>query len=148
MRPSASDIEKFLYSVDATFPVPLSQKQDLKDLAIKFWEKGTLCLAWENNEICSMVAGYTDNILNNKAYISVVATLDSARGQGYASRLIEEFIAIAEEKHIEAVHLYTDRKNIPAIRMYLKLGFEEWQISEEPRPDDMHLICFLAGKRG
>lgn len=148
MEPSINDIKTFLCRVDEKFPVALSQKQDIEDIARKFCEKGTLCLAWENNEICSMVAGYTDNILNNKAYISVVATLDGARGRGYASRLIEEFIAKAEEKHIEAVHLYTDRKNIPAIRMYQKLGFEEWQISDEPRPDDMHLIRFLAGKRG
>lgn len=148
MKPSVNDVERFLYKVDKSFPVPLSQKQDLGALARKLWEKATLCCVWENNEICSMVAGYTDNVLNNMAYISVVATLDSARGQGYASRFIEEFIAIAEEKHIQAVHLYTDRKNIPAIKMYQKLGFEEWKVSDEPRPDDMHLIRFLAGKRG
>ncbi len=147
IRPSVSDIENFLYKVDKSFPVPLSQKQDLSSLAQKFWERATLCVAWQDG-ICSMVAGYTENTVNNMAYISVVATLERAQGKGYASRLLREFIRIAEKKQQAAVHLYTHRENILAIKMYKKLGFVECMAEDESRRNDMHLIYDISGKRG
>lgn len=97
----------FLQKVDQTFPIPLSQKQDLNCLAKKISEKATICVELENEEICSMVAGYTDNVINNIAYISIVATMLDAQGKGYASKLVKEFIEVAKEKQLQAVHLYS-----------------------------------------
>ena len=107
-------IESFLTKADKSFPVPLSKKQNLSEFAIKLSEKATLCIKEENGEIVSMVAGYTESLENNIAYISVVATLENARGKGYAKASVKEFIEICRQKKINAVHLYTVSSNISA----------------------------------
>ena len=136
-------LESFLRKVDHDFPVPLSNKQDLSAYASKLLAKATLCVAMEEDEIVSLVAGYTRNLPDNRAYIAVVATLPRGRGQGLAPKLVQEFLDICKERHICAVHLYTAQTNTPAVMMYEALNFHKLLIADEPRPNDVHLICYL-----
>ena len=136
-------IEEFLRKVDYDFPVPLSQKQDLSELAKKFFEKATICAEVYDGIIVSMVAGYTENIINNSAYISVVATLEKSRGKGLISKLIKEFTLICMKKGISSIHLYAVPSNTIAIRTYYNLGFEKLELEKEPRPEDIHLIYYI-----
>lgn len=133
----------FLEEVDRYFPVPLSQKQNLENLVDKFIENATICVEIENNEICSMVVGYTNNVVNHMAYISVVATRYEYQGQGRALKLVREFSEIALAEGLIAVHLYSDSRNEAAIRMYERIGFERYVVPNEPRPKDAHLILKL-----
>lgn len=137
---NVSKIEEFLSSVDKLFPVPLSEKHNLTEFATKLAEKATICSACENGKIVSMVAGYTENIIDNIAYISIVASLPSTQGKGYATSLLKKFIQICNEKSINAVHLYTAKTNSVAVKMYEKLGFVKWTLPNEARPADLHLI--------
>ena len=137
------DIEMFVRGVDNSFPIPLSRKQDLKQFAHKLYEHATLCAEYEDEKIVSLVAGYTENVLENRAYISVAATCAEARGKGYASKLIKEFIDICRQKDLDAVHLYAVPSNVTAVNMYKRLGFEEWVIENETRPNDLHLIYYI-----
>ena len=136
-------IEEFLNTVDEYFPIPLSQKQNLKALSLKLYEKGTVVTREENGKIVSMLAGYTDNLENNLAYISVVATEKNAQGKGYSKALLNEFLQICKDKGVSAVHLYTTKGNATAIRLYESVGFVEYKPDNEPRPDDLHLICYI-----
>ena len=144
MTPSVEEIELFLEAVDPHFPTPLSKKQDLRSFAIKLFDKATLCCKFNNGKISSMVAGYTDNLNENIAYISIVATLSEYRGRGYATSLVNDFIAICKRKNIDAVHLYSVSSNISAMNMYRKLGFVDYVFDNEPRPDDAHLIYYIG----
>ncbi len=130
----------FLKKVDNTFPVPISEKQNLLKYAEKLLKKATLCCKFEDEEIVSMVAGYTDNLTDNIAYIALVVTVEEAQGKGYAKKLIEEFINSCKEKGIMAVHLYTHPTNEKAIKMYKGLGFGICVPENERRPNDVHLI--------
>ncbi len=76
-------------------------------------------------------------------YISLVAAVKEARRKVISSRLISEFLEIAQEKKLKYVHLYTDKTNKGAIEMYRKLGFSCYHPIDEPRPDDIHLIISL-----
>ena len=143
MQITSTQIENFLREVDRYFPVPLSRKQDLHDFSLKLHQKATLCYELSNGEIEAMVAGYTENLVGNVAYVSVVATRKSSQGKGLASKLIKEFIAVCKEKRSGAVHLYTDKSNVAAIKMYRKIGFSDWILQDEPRPDDIHLIYYV-----
>ena len=136
----------FLLEADETFPVPLSQKQDLKAFAQKLMDRATLCAIWEDNRIVSLVAGYTENVQNNMGYMSIAATLPAARGKGYAAALVRSFLEKAGEKKLDGVHLYAVHENLPAMRMYEKLGFVPYQVAEEPRPNDAHLVYWLRNK--
>ena len=140
---SSQKINTFLKKIDSYFPVPLSQKQDLELFSQKLFEKATLALKWEENEIVAMVAGYTENLCNELAYISVVATVKEAQGRGYSKENILEFLEICKDKGIKAVHLYTTKNNMPAIKLYKKIGFVEYIQENEPRKEDLHLIYYL-----
>lgn len=139
-------VERFLRAVDKTFPVPLSERQDLTDFAKKLIEKATICTKTADGEIVSLVAGYTENTTENMGYISVVATKEEYRGQGLAKELLREFIDVAEAKGLSAVHLYAVPENTAAINMYENLGFEPYIVKGEPRPDDAHLIYYIGDK--
>lgn len=132
----------FLLKVDKAFSVPLSHKQNLTFFADKLMEKGTICAKVRNNEILSLVAGYTDNVINNQAYISLVATISAMYGRGFAKKLVKDFVE-ANDKSLDFVHLYTVATDIAAVSMYRILGFVEYKAENETRPDDLHLILKL-----
>lgn len=147
MRITSEQIERFLVSVDTLFPVPLSAKQDLHALSQKLCERATLLCELDGEDIVAMVAGYTENVIENRGYISVVATLPSAQGKGYASSLVRRFLALAKEKGLCGVHLYTHATNLGAIRMYERIGFVRYAAADEPRPEDIHLIYNLTEEK-
>lgn len=134
-------LTEFLKAVDQDFPVPLSQKQQLSQYAAKLHSCATLCTECRDGRILSIAAGYTDNTVDGLGYISLVATLAEARGQGHASR---QFLDIARTKGLRGVHLYAVASNEPAVRMYRRLGFTEYHPLNDPRPDDLHLIHYFA----
>ncbi len=143
---SLSALREFLDAVDHCFPVPLSQKQNLDSYAEKLLAHGTLCgtMSTGGGHILALAAGYTDNVHGNLGYLSMVATLEEARGCGYASRLVTQFLEIARDKGLDGVHLYAVASNEPAVRMYQRLGFVEYHPQNEPRPNDLHLIYYFA----
>lgn len=134
---SVDMIRAFLSEADRTFITPISQKKNLEEYAEKLFEKATICAKCENDRILSMLAGYTDHVEGNKAYIALVATLPEAQGKGYATALLGEFIEICKKKKLDAVHLYSE--NNAAIRMYRNIGFVDWKKDDETRTET-HLI--------
>lgn len=140
-QPTLAQLEAFLREVDGDFPVPLSQKQDLSAFAQKLMEKGTLCCVMEDDRILAMAAGYTRNLSENLAYLSVAAVLRSHRGRGLGAKTVQSFLQCSREAGAVGVHLYAVADNAPAMAMYRRLGFTLWQRETEPRPEDAHLIC-------
>ena len=142
-----SQIEEFLREVDSMFPIPISQKVDLHEYACKLYNRADIRTVLENNKIVAMAAGYTENVIENRGYISIAAVLPEARGRGYGKKLIGEIMNIAENKGLDAVHLYAKSSNKPGVRMLHSLGFTEWHIPDEPRPDDLHLIYYFERQK-
>lgn len=44
---------------------------------------------------------------------------------------------------INAIHLYAVETNVSAVKLYRQIGFTHYSCINEPRPDDLHLICHL-----
>ena len=137
---SAEEIESFLRDVDKDFPIPLSEKTDLKEDALKLQERATLFVERAEGTIVSMVAGYTNDSQDGLAYIAVLATKKECRGRGLAEKLLQKFLSECKEKGFKAVHLYAVKENEKAVALYQKLGFEEYFPANEQRPNDLHLI--------
>lgn len=141
-------IYNFLLSVDKDFPVPLSDKVNLSGYVDKLLRNNATIVCREyDGKIVGSVIGYTDNLSDNMAYISIVGVLNEYRGKGIANQLILEFLNICESKKIDAVHLYTHNTNNSAIRLYDKLGFNRMNNDneDESRKDDVHLILKIGG---
>ncbi|MBE5777390.1 MAG: GNAT family N-acetyltransferase [Clostridiales bacterium] len=145
-RITRENLLRFLTEADRTFPVPLSEKQNLQTFADKLMELATLCVRFDGDSIVSLIAGYTENVQNGMGYMSVAATLPVARGKGYAAALVQEFLQTARDKKLRGVHLYAVHENLPAMRMYAKLGFVPYVIENEPRPDDAHLVYWFENE--
>ncbi len=142
-KPSPIQIYEFLKLVDKDFPVPLSEKTDLKEYADKLYNRGTVFTYEDKGRILAMVAGYIENSVDNLAYLAVLAALPETRGQGISKKLVTKFIEKSKEKELKAVHLYAVRENIPAMNLYKGLGFEELHLENESRPNDVHFIYYL-----
>ena len=146
MEPNREQLLDFLAAVDADFPTPLSSRTALPAYADKLLQFATLCADMENGEIRALVAGYTDNLPGDMAYIALAATRRAHRRQGHARRLVRAFLEICAQKEIPAVHLYTDPSNAAALALYRSLGFEPYRPEAEPRPADSHWIYRLKGE--
>lgn len=133
-------IEEFLRSVDKSFPVALSERVDLHEFSQKLCTYATICTEEAGGKVLSMVCGYTDNVIENRGYISIVATRKEAAGKGYAKKLLGEFLEIARKKGLSAVHLHVVPNNTRAVGLYKSVGFSEWTPENEPHPEDLHLI--------
>ncbi len=140
-------IYDFLLAIDKDYPTPISDKVELFSYSEKLYEKAHVNTVIKNNKIVSLVAGYTENITNNIAFIALVGTLSDYRGKGYAQKLINEFIYDCRKLKINGIHLYAVKENTAAISMYEKIGFEAYIINDEPRPNDEHLVYWIKEKK-
>lgn len=136
-------ILRFLIKVDHLFPVSLSEKKRLSELAGVFMAYGMMGMVKEGDKIISLCAGYANDNLTRLAYISVVASLPEYAGKGYGKVAVRDFITKAINNGMKAIHLYAVKDNTPAIRMYENLGFIDYIVEDEPRPEDRHLILYL-----
>ena len=139
---------RFLEEVDAEFPIPLSSKVEIRELAEKYYEKAALCCRCEGDRIIAMVAGYIKNTPDQMGYISLVATTGDARRKGYSCALLREFLELAKAEGLKAVHVYTHETNIRAVGMYRKVGFVDYSPADEPWPKDYHFIYYLDSSVG
>lgn len=109
-------------------------------LASKFEKCGTVSYVRESGKIVAICAGYTNDQEQQWGYISVVASLPEYTNKGYGKIAVQGFIEKAKDAGMKAIHLYADRENEAALNMYEKLGFVDWILPNEPRPEDKHLI--------
>lgn len=62
--------------------------------------------------------------------LSKMAVTDGYKGLGIGKKLMEHCFKIAAEKHIDKLIIYSNRKLIPAISLYEKVGFQEIPVEE------------------
>lgn len=138
-----SQLYAFIQSVDMLFSKPLSQRVDLLEYSQKLFNKATLCYILQEGKVIALTAGYTQQLLGSMAYISLVATLPENQGAGLACETVTQFIKTCRNMNLSAIHLYTTHDNEHAKHLYEKLGFRQWNIETEPRPEDLHMILYL-----
>lgn len=126
---------EFLYEVDSLFPIPLSQKTNIQQLAEKLLEKGTVLAIIEKEKIVGAVGMYANDVVTKTAYMSVLAVVPAFSSKGIATKIITDAFYHARNAGMEKVYLYTHKTNAGAIALYKKLGFNA---QEDPcRPEDI-----------
>jgi len=76
-----------------------------------------------NNEILGTVSLL--KIDNTTFELSKMAVSDKAQGLGIGNKLLVHCLAVAEERNIKRLFLYSNTKLLPAIHLYEKFGFVE-----------------------
>jgi len=64
---------------------------------------------------------------NGKANVAIVDSVETKigfRNQGFATKLMERILRIAEYHNVDSVELVVNHDNEAAIRLYEKVGFE------------------------
>ncbi|KIO53142.1 GNAT family N-acetyltransferase [Flavobacterium hibernum] len=84
---------------------------------------GMIFYAKYNNEILGTVSLL--KIDNTTFELSKMAVSDKAQGLGIGNKLLVHCLAVAEERNIKRLFLYSNTKLLPAIHLYEKFGFVE-----------------------
>ena len=71
--------------------------------------------------------GYGQVILNKSKYTIVnLGIIKEHRGMGYGEELLKYLINLCVYRNIGEIYIRVDKKNIPALNLYTKLGFREY----------------------
>ena len=132
----------FLKKVDSSFPIPLSQKQDISMFLNKACKYGEIYAFFENGIIVAAVFFYANDIISKTSYISVLAVLSEYYGNGFATALVKKAILVSKQQEMKKIRLYTHKTNISAISLYQKIGFKPH--SDDNRPDDILFVLNLG----
>ncbi len=105
-------------------------------------------VAEDSGELIGYIGAYS---VIDEGYITNIAVLPEHRRRGIAKRLLESLITEAKEKEMSFLTLEVRAGNMPAIRLYEKLGFERVGVRRgfytEPCEDAHLMTLFLRKER-
>ena len=123
---SNNNLEKcvieFLKKIDSLFKIPLSQKINLDEYSKKLIRYADVFLAFDNESIVGIFAGYNNDKVFKISNISVLGVLNEYQGKGIARKLINNFLKLAEEKKMKKVKVSTI--DMRALNLYKSLNFK------------------------
>lgn len=118
------------------FEMSIKDYEQIKDILQieydEFWTSGILKNELENKDSKYFVAKNDNNILGFAGIwfspvdcqITNIVVKKDSRNQGIGSLLLEKLIEIAKETEFDVLGLEVNEKNVPAIKLYEKYGFE------------------------
>ncbi len=78
------------------------------------------------------LAGFAEfKIVEGEADLQMIALKKEYQNKGYGKLFLSKLINELKEKGIEYVYLEVSEKNLPALKLYEKLGFEKLEIREK-----------------
>lgn len=89
---------------------------------------GFIFYAKYNGEILGTVSLL--KVDNTTFELSKMAVSDKAQGLGIGNKLLVHCLAVAEERNIKRLFLYSNTKLLPAIHLYEKFGFVEISLED------------------
>lgn len=87
----------------------------------------------DNNNVIGAIGG---TVLVDHIDISIVITKKEYLGNGVASSLLNQLLSYCKKENIEKVFLEVRQSNIPAIKLYEKIGFEKISIRKKYYADN------------
>lgn len=120
---SVEQIYEHLAACNDNFMPPLDSKVELREYADKIRGKAFTFEAWSEEILVGLVASYLNDSQSGAGYISNVSVHQDFLGIKVASQLIKMCFKKALTKGMQCVDLEVASANIPAIRLYNKLGF-------------------------
>jgi ribosomal protein S18 acetylase RimI-like enzyme len=122
-RSSAAEVFIHLLHVDTMFEPALSSRVDIWAYAQKLHQRAVRFEAWLGEELVGLVASYCNQPERVMAFVTSVSVWPECQGQGIAGRLMR--LCIEHERCLGflQIELEVDQRNLPAVALYQKLGF-------------------------
>jgi ribosomal-protein-alanine N-acetyltransferase len=118
-----ADLDFILEVENLSFPKPWSRLAFLNELAAE--NSGVYALKSEDIGSRSELVGYVClRLILDEMHILKIAVAPQWRRRGAAAHLIEKSMAEASRRHISKIMLEVRPSNHPAVRFYLKSGFQ------------------------
>lgn len=118
-----ADIRAHLLRADAAFKPALSSRVDIRSYAQKLHDRAVRFEGWLGEEMVGLVASYCNQPNGGKAFVTCVSVWPECQGQGIAGRLMRQCIEHLRVLGFGHVELEVDKRSLPAIALYQKLGF-------------------------
>ena len=127
---TATDHDIYIHLTDCndTFIPSLAERVNITEYSRKIYEKSITFEAWTGQLFIGCIAAYFNDHVDGSAFITNVSVLQRFSGLGIASRLMEMCIKYAKENNFIELRLEVDKLNKPAISLYNKFGFENYEI--------------------
>ena len=120
---TAPDIDAVVKIESGCFPTPWSISAFREELSYKNafdWVAKDTSDRHRN----SIIAYICSRLINHELYILKIAVIPKRQRQGIATWLLKNSFLLAAEKGARTVFLDVRPSNIPAIKLYKKLGFQ------------------------
>ncbi len=120
---TAPDIDAVVKIESGCFPTPWSISAFREELSCKNafdWVAKDTSDRYRN----SIIAYICSRLINHELYILKIAVIPKLQRQGIATWLLKNSFLLAAEKGARTVFLDVRPSNIPAIKLYKKLGFQ------------------------
>lgn len=112
----------FISKINKNFTPSLDSKTDLELFCNKILTLGNVIVAKTDDKIIGIITFYTNNVIDKKAYVSIVGVDPDYSGNHIATRLLIRAIEYSKLQRMEYVSIHTN--NIIAKHIYEKQGFE------------------------
>ena len=122
-KASAAEIAEHLRRCDANFVPPLSERVEIAEYAKKIVTSATRFEGWAEDVLVGLVAVYCNDEIKRIAYVTSVSLLEEWRGKGIGACLMNNCLRHATVSGMQRIRLEVDSVNLPAIKLYKKLGF-------------------------
>ena len=122
-RAGVAEIAAHLARCDAHFVPPLSGRVDIDAYAAKIARHAERFEAWAGRALVGMVAAYCNDQSRHAGFITSLSVVPERRGEGVATRMLEDCIRYAQRAGFSLIRLSVDRGNAAAIRLYERCGF-------------------------
>ena len=119
-------IHRHLERCDASFVPQLSGRVNLSEYARKIHDSANRFEAWKEGELAGLLAAYFNE---STVFITNISVLPSMRGSGISGTLLERCRDKAIESNHRCLELEVDSRNIIAVGIYKKYGFEVIRIA-------------------
>lgn len=122
---------QYLPSIRALISKDLSEPYSIYVYRYFLYQWGHLCFMALNPEdssligviVCKLETHSSHSPPTRRGYIAMLAVSSNFRGQGVATALVKKAIDAMAERNADEVVLETEETNIPAMRLYERLGF-------------------------
>ena len=112
----------FLYKIDHTLPVPLSQRINMEAFARES-VKSPVYAVTENGRLLSAALVFYGYLDKPFAYLNLLATVPGFEGRGYARTLMDAAEAEARKMGMTHFYLHANATNTRAVGFYERRGY-------------------------